>query len=207
IVGVATTPDGDGYWLVGADGGVFAFGDAVFHGSLPASEISPAQPIVGVATTPDGDGYWLVGADGGVFAFGDAVFHGSAVGTGLEPVTAIVASPDGGGYALVDRYGAVSVFGDAVDSGAIPPVPGTSTSTETDTSLLGPIVAVAANAQGTGYWMAGSDGGVFAFGVPFAGSLESTHRAPGAPITGIATWVTRPFSCSVAGPHRITAGC
>ena len=32
IVGMAATPDGGGYWLVGADGGVFSFGDAVFHG-------------------------------------------------------------------------------------------------------------------------------------------------------------------------------
>ena len=28
ITGMAATPDGKGYWLVGADGGVFAFGDA-----------------------------------------------------------------------------------------------------------------------------------------------------------------------------------
>jgi hypothetical protein len=33
IVGISATPDGRGYWLVGEDGGVFAFGDAVFHGS------------------------------------------------------------------------------------------------------------------------------------------------------------------------------
>jgi hypothetical protein len=200
---MATTPDGGGYWLVGADGGVFAFGDAVFHGSLPASGTSPARPIVGMATTPDGGGYWLVGADGGVFAFGDAVFHGSAVDTGLAPVAAIVASPDGRGYALVGSDGAVSVFGNATDSGAIAPATGSGTGTD----LLGPIVGVAADTHGTGYWMAGSDGGVFAFGVPFAGSMESTHRVPGSTITGIATWVTRPFSCSVSVPHRTTAAC
>ena len=33
IVAIAATPDGDGYWLMGADGGVFAFGDARFFGS------------------------------------------------------------------------------------------------------------------------------------------------------------------------------
>ena len=33
IVGISATPDGRGYWLVGTDGGVFAFGDAVFYGS------------------------------------------------------------------------------------------------------------------------------------------------------------------------------
>ena len=30
VVGIATTPDGQGYWLVASDGGVFSFGDAEF---------------------------------------------------------------------------------------------------------------------------------------------------------------------------------
>jgi hypothetical protein len=34
IVGMAATPDGRGYWLVAADGGIFTFGDAGFYGSL-----------------------------------------------------------------------------------------------------------------------------------------------------------------------------
>src|SRR2546422_7423313 len=33
IVGMAATPTGKGYWLVASDGGIFAFGDAVFQGS------------------------------------------------------------------------------------------------------------------------------------------------------------------------------
>ena len=33
IVGIASTPDGKGYWLVASDGGIFAFGDAGFYGS------------------------------------------------------------------------------------------------------------------------------------------------------------------------------
>ena len=33
IVGIGATPDGGGYWLLGADGGVFTFGDATFFGS------------------------------------------------------------------------------------------------------------------------------------------------------------------------------
>src|SRR5580698_1150554 len=31
----AADPSGDGYWMVGRDGGVFSFGSAKFHGSLP----------------------------------------------------------------------------------------------------------------------------------------------------------------------------
>ena len=34
LVGAAATADGGGYWEVAADGGIFSFGDAVFHGSM-----------------------------------------------------------------------------------------------------------------------------------------------------------------------------
>jgi len=58
---------------VASDGGIFSFGDAVFHGSTGATPLN--APIVGMAATPDGGGYWLVASDGGIFSFGDAVFH------------------------------------------------------------------------------------------------------------------------------------
>ena len=64
------TRDGGGYWLIASDGGLFAFGDAGFHGSLGAAP--PSSPIVGVAPTPDGGGYWMLEAGGTVHGFGDA---------------------------------------------------------------------------------------------------------------------------------------
>ena len=70
IAGMAATTDGGGYWLASADGRVFAYGDAGFHGSMGGRRLN--GPIVGIAATADGGGYWLVAADGGVFAFGDA---------------------------------------------------------------------------------------------------------------------------------------
>jgi hypothetical protein len=33
ISGIVATADGQGYWLIAKDGGVFAFGDATFYGS------------------------------------------------------------------------------------------------------------------------------------------------------------------------------
>ncbi len=80
---MAASPDGGGYWLVASDGGVFAFGNARFYGSLGAVRLT--QPIVGMATPlPGAGGYWLVASDGGIFAFGDAGFSGSMGGRHLD---------------------------------------------------------------------------------------------------------------------------
>jgi hypothetical protein len=84
---MAATADGRGYWMVAADGGIFAFGDAAYYGSMGQTRLN--QPIVGLAATADGRGYWLVAADGGVFGFGDAHFYGSAVAEGLKTVVGI----------------------------------------------------------------------------------------------------------------------
>ncbi len=45
IVGITAAPSGKGYWLVGADGGVFAFGDAGFYGSGVPTRIISYQPF------------------------------------------------------------------------------------------------------------------------------------------------------------------
>ncbi len=116
FVGMTSSPNGRGYWLAQAGGGVFAFGDAGFYGSLPGLGVTPAAPVVGIASTPDGKGYWLVGADGGVFAFGDASFYGSLPGDHISPygvIVGIASTPDGKGYWLVGADGGVFAFGDA----------------------------------------------------------------------------------------------
>ncbi len=45
-VGIAATPTGNGYWLVGSDGGVFGFGSADFAGSLSGDGLTD---IIGIA--------------------------------------------------------------------------------------------------------------------------------------------------------------
>ncbi|EQD33457.1 hypothetical protein B1A_19028, partial [mine drainage metagenome] len=47
IVGMASTPDGKGYWLVASDGGIFSFGDATYFGSAAGTPVS--APVVGIA--------------------------------------------------------------------------------------------------------------------------------------------------------------
>ncbi|HLG93038.1 MAG TPA: CHAP domain-containing protein, partial [Acidimicrobiales bacterium] len=118
IVGMAATPDGQGYWEVASDGGIFSFGDARFFGSMGGHPLN--RPIVGMAATPDGQGYWEVASDGGIFSFGDAGFHGSMGGTGLDaPVRTMAADRAGAGYWMVGERGAVFSFGAAPFYGAI----------------------------------------------------------------------------------------
>jgi hypothetical protein len=46
IVGIEGTLDGGGYWLVSSDGGVYAFGDAAFYGSMGGRRLN--QPMSGI---------------------------------------------------------------------------------------------------------------------------------------------------------------
>ncbi|MEM9034905.1 MAG: PKD domain-containing protein [Actinomycetota bacterium] len=108
VVASAATPSGDGAYMVAADGGVFAVGSAVFHGSMGGVPLN--GPVVGVATDPDGVGYWLVADDGGIFAF-EAVFQGSMGGSVLNaPMVGAVAFGDG--YLMVAADGGIFNFSD-----------------------------------------------------------------------------------------------
>ena len=60
IVGIAPTTTGNGYWLAAADGGVFAYGGATFHGGL-APEPTGTR-VTAAAAPPRADGYWLATA-------------------------------------------------------------------------------------------------------------------------------------------------
>jgi hypothetical protein len=158
---VVSTSTGRGYWQVASDGGVFSYGDAQFHGSLPGLGIKVSD-IIGMARTPDDGGYWLVGSDGGVFAFGDAPFYGSMAGKPMNaPVVAMAPTKTGNGYWLVGADGGVFAFGDAGFYGSMGGKP-----------LNKPITAIAPTPTSNGYWLAAQDGGVFAFGdAPFYGSM------------------------------------
>ncbi len=151
-VGIASTPDGGGYWLASANGGVFSFGDATFYNSLAGVHLS--APVVGIASTPDGHGYWLVASDGGIFAFGDAGYYGSMGGHPLSrPVVGIATTPSGRGYWEVASDGGIFAFGDATFHGSMGGHP-----------LSRPVVGIATTPSGRGYWEVASDGGIFAFG-------------------------------------------
>ena len=160
IVGMAVDRATGGYWLVAADGGVFAF-NAPFDGS--ASNLRLNAPVVGISATADGSGYRLVASDGGVFSY-DAPFYGSGGWTHLnQPIVGMGVDRMTGGYWLVAADGGVFAY-DAPFFG--------STGGE---HLNSPVVGIMPVSDGSGYRLVASDGGVFSFGAPFYGSAGDVH--------------------------------
>ena len=176
IVGGASTADGNGYWLAGADGGVFSYGDAKFFGSMAGRPLN--KPIVGIVSTADGNGYWLIGADGGVFAFGDAAAPASNPLPSENLNAPVVGAARVGttGLELTAADGGVFALGGAPFLGSMAGRP-----------LNKPIVGIVSTADGNGYWLIGADGGVFAFGdaaAPASNPLPSENL--NAPVVGAA---------------------
>ncbi len=172
FTGIASTPDGGGYWIVDSAGGVAVGGDAVDHGSMSGQHLN--APVDHIVSTPDGGGYWMVAGDGGIFTFGDAQFFGSMGGQHLNaPVVGMAPTVDGRGYWLVASDGGVFTFGDAVFHGSMG-----------GQHLNQPVVGIAADPLTGGYWLVASDGGVFSFTAPFLGSTGNIHLNK--PINGIA---------------------
>ncbi len=167
-----TPAPADGYWLAAADGGVFAYGDVGFYGSMGGKPLN--APIVGIDSTPDHGGYWLVASDGGVFAFGDAVFYGSMGGKHLNaPMVGMTETSDGGGYWLAAADGGVFAFGDAAFDGSA-----------AGQHLAAPVDHIDRAEHGAGYYLLGADGGVFTYGdAPFYGSHAGSLLA--APVVGL----------------------
>ncbi len=90
IVGIQSTPNGQGYWLVAADGGVFNFGNAGFYGNTYSDGLTGlngshplVSAVVGMVPTANGQGYWLATKAGFIYSFGSADFLGDSSSLGL----------------------------------------------------------------------------------------------------------------------------
>jgi hypothetical protein len=76
--------------LVASDGGIFAFGDAPFRGSMGGVRLN--QPVNGMVRF--GNGYLMVASDGGIFNFSDRHFAGSLGATPpSRPIVSVAALP------------------------------------------------------------------------------------------------------------------
>jgi hypothetical protein len=150
-----------GYWMLGTDSKVYAFGEAKHLGAptLPAG-VTAAD----LEATPSGAGYWIVDAAGNVYANGDAPALGGIPAGSLaagESATSLSRTPSGKGYWIFTNKGRAVRFGDATFFGDMSRV-----------TLAGPVLDSIPTPTGLGYYMVGSDGGIFAFGdAKFHGSM------------------------------------
>jgi hypothetical protein len=186
----ATTPV-PGYWLAGADGGVYSF-NAPYFGSVfapdgsaacsfspqPPSSLNSGLGCSAIAADPDGAGYWLLNAYRSATPFGGAQLSPQSC-TSLNGASGswsgMAVAADGKGFWLVSTNGAL------MGCGSMPaPLGGT-----TNLALAAPIVGMAATPDRGGYWLVAADGGVFSFGdASFYGSTGGI--ALDKPIVGIA---------------------
>ena len=156
--GMASTPDGGGYWITNAAGAVFAHGDATSFGSMAGTHLN--APVNHIVSTPDGQGYWLVAADGGIFTFGDAGFMDPRAISASTHQVDVAPTADGGGYWLVASDGGIFSFGDAVFQGWMGSV-----------HLNKPVVGIAPDYATGGYRSSRQT----------VGSSHSVHRSSEAP--------------------------
>lgn len=182
VVGIAATPDAQGYWVATASGAVQAFGDAKNYGDLYSDGFSGLTgshpidaPIVAIVANDRGSGYWLVNELGQVFTFGATGFYGDSHAS-LSPVVGMAVDAAGTGYWIATSDGAVLDFGSAKNLGGI--------------SVSGEraVVGIAATPKGMGYWLVSRDGALANFGN--AGRFGDTYSAG---FTGL------------RGAHRIAA--
>jgi hypothetical protein len=159
------TPTGkSGYWMLGQDGKVYAFGDAKNLGNptLPANVSATDLEV-----SPSGNGYWIVDSAGNVSGYGDATALGGITGGTLAPgetVTSLSATPSGKGYWIFTSKGRAVRFGDATFFGDVSKV-----------TLAAPVLNSIPTPSGQGYYMVAGDGGIFSFGdAVFHGSMGNT---------------------------------
>jgi hypothetical protein len=165
VVGMATAPGGNGYWLATAAGNVYTYGAAVSFGGVEHEKI--IAPIVGIVAMPTGMGYWLYALNGQIYPFGDAGYYGSAHNLNLHgQIVGMATTSDGQGYWMVSSTGRVANFGDAPALGSL---------TAKD---AGSVVGIAASPTSYGFWLVTGGGGVYPFGpVSTYGSLAKTPIA------------------------------
>ena len=157
VVGMAVTPDGRGYWIVTANGSVYGMGDAHFYGSPGRGPLpNRAHRVIALVPTKNGRGYWLCNASGGVRAYGDAPKIPSLTkkqNRARQPIVGFSVEPNQHGAWVVTDKGVIWRLGKVRNYGGLG-----------RRRLSTPIVSLARNTAGTGYWMLGAKGQVFSFG-------------------------------------------
>ena len=162
---MAATPDGGGYWEVASDGGIFAFGDAQYYGSMGGKPLDQSggrdrlHLPTGAAT-----GRWRLTA-----ASSPSVTRSTTARWAANPLTVRWSgSPPPLTGAATGRW--------RLTAASSPSVTRSTTAPWVAEPSTSPWSGLAPTPDGGGYWEAGADGGIFTFGEPnFFGSMGGKH--------------------------------
>jgi hypothetical protein len=173
-VQILSTPDGNGYWVVQADAGIFTYGDAEFHGSNGGQSI-PSYAR-GMAALSSGHGYWETTGDGSVYTWNTPYYGGANTISHSGTIVGIATPPSNAGYWQVASDG--GIFSWPANTFAFYGSKG-------GQSISAPMVGMAVTIDGGGYWEVGADGNVYSFGDanPNYGNLYG--HALTQPVTGL----------------------
>ena len=157
--------------VVGSDGTLKTFGDPLWNYGNKVELPHPAVAVVYGAGLPEG---YLAYDSHGCSAGAGLLYDGKRARTTFDVCSANLNAP------IVDVYGwYVSSDGGIFEDSALLPFKGSMGGQH----LNAPVVGLGAPPDGSGYWEAAADGGVFAFGAPFLGSMGGQHL--NAPVTDI----------------------
>lgn len=186
VVGIATNPDGRGYYVLRSNGEVDAFG-VPFYGSLSGAALPAGVTATGIALDAQTGGYWVVSSNGRVRGFHAPYLGGPKIHAGgwgqYASAVAIASTSDGRGYYVLRANGGVDGFG--------VPWHG-SLAGKLVYGATAPVVAVgiATDAQTGGYWVATSNGRVTGFDAPVTTAAPLSSGVGGSmPVTAIASGV------------------
>lgn len=184
VVAVASTANGNGYYVLRSNGEVDAYG-APSYGSLAANSLPTGISAVGIALDTATGGYWILSSNGAIQAFNAPSFGETLVppgGWGQHPAAIAIAAPSNGtGYYVLRANGAVYAYG-VKGHGSL--------AGHLHYGTTAPVLAVALAVDPTtgGYWIATSTGNVVGFDAPNKGSpLASAHATyNGVPVSALA---------------------
>lgn len=156
VLGLRSTPTGQGYLTVDVSGKVITHGDGEHYGDLFEQRLN----VKDFALTPTGDGYYILLGDGTVEVFGNAVHRGNATVTGTMPsdmpvqAESIEVHPAGAGYWILQSDGTVSAHNVTAHGNA----------NRIGFTTTEYVSCLRTTVDGDGYWIVSGSGYVQAFG-------------------------------------------
>lgn len=147
-VGVYCSPTGQGYWVVGRDGSVFAYGPG-YYGRITVSNCACLIP------SANGAGYWMLTDAGGVTGFG-SVGGVASFGAGSAIIHQGESAPDSSGFVTANAIGGTFPTGNMQFQGSF--------QSESIPSGGYFIMGCIASGTGGGYGLVDAGGHMYAFG-------------------------------------------